>query len=227
MTETAFVEKLKRSFIEKGFLARQEIGVGYGVADLVLIRKSKINARHVALRQSYRQTSPLLKEEYFRALSFIPDKPNKTSIETLVKRTHLSRSFLKYSILRTLQKRGYIKSDGKSYYFKINGWVPLASELIAVEAKMRDWKRGLVQANRYKVFANRVYLAVPSSIQHLVDRQMLRKHRIGLISFDTKNNTKRILFPAESNKFIIPSKSNFAAEHFWNKSGMREVCSPA
>lgn len=191
--------------------------MGHGIADLVLIRGSRINQRHVELRKSYRQLSPLLKEEYFRTLNVIPDQPGKASLDLIVKKTHLSKPYLKYSILRTLEKKGYIKSNGENHYFKINGWVPLTSELIAVEAKLKDWKRGLIQANRYKIFANKVYLAIPSSHAHLVDRKMLRKHGIGLITLDIVSGKKNIPLRASHNIPANLPRSNFAVEHFWGK----------
>lgn len=223
MTENVFVEKLRKHFIEEGFLAKREIGVGYGIADLVLIPKNKIITNHLVIRKNYHQKFPLLKEEYFKTLSLISDYPRKTSLEVLLKKTHLSKSFLKYDILKNLEVKGYIKAVGSNYYFKINGWVPLASELIAVEAKMKDWKRGLIQANRYKVFANKVYLAVPSSIQHLVDKTLLKKLGIGLMVLDTRTNEKQIVLKARSSKPTNPIKNNFAVEHFWNKKTLREI----
>jgi ribosomal protein S8 len=220
MTEKTFVEKLRKCFYEEGFLTEKEVGVGYGVADLVLIKKSKINTRHMLLRKSYRQEYPLLKEGYFRALKYISDAPQKTSLELLIKKTNLSKQFLKYNILKMLETNGYIKSVGKDHYFKINGWIPLVNELVAIEAKMKDWKRGLIQANRYKVFAHKVYLAVPSHVQHLVDKNMLKRHGIGLISLDMNSLRKRTLLAAKTNKPSNSPKNNLAAEYFWNKKSI-------
>ncbi|MBI5021136.1 MAG: hypothetical protein HZB59_06855 [Ignavibacteriales bacterium] len=223
MTEKTFVNRLMNNFLQEGYLARKEIGVGHGVADLVLLRKSKIFTRRVGIRKSYMQLSPLLREEYFRTLRFISEGPRKTSLDSLIKKTHLSRSLLKYSILKSLEQNGYVKSVGKNYYFKINGWIPLASELIAIEAKLKDWRRGLVQANRYKVFANKVYLAVPSSIAHLVNKKMLQKHGLGLISFDQESNKKSILLSPYKSTPSNPARSNFAIEHFWTKGMLGTV----
>src|SRR5437879_3877964 len=84
---------------------------------------------------------------------------------------------------------------------------------------MKDWRRGLIQANRYKVFANRVYLAVPTSIGHVVNKRMLQKHGIGLISFDPNTNKKRVILSPSKSKPSSPSRSNYALEYFW-KRGM-------
>lgn len=215
MTEKAFVAKLKKCFIKEGFLTKKEVGVGYGVADLVLINKKKIITKNLLLRNNQSQLFPLLKEEYFKVLNLLTDSPQKTSLDLLIRKSYLSKPFLKYNILKILENKGYIKSMANNYYFKINGWMPLTNELIAIEAKMNDWKRGLIQANRYKVFANKVYLAVPSTIQHRIDRKVFRRHGVGLISLNVEQNKKTVLVAAPNKKPTNKSKNNLAIEHFW------------
>ncbi len=56
MTEKTFVEKLRKCFIKEGFLTKEEVGVGYGVADLVLINKKKIINKNLLLRNKYSQS---------------------------------------------------------------------------------------------------------------------------------------------------------------------------
>ncbi len=114
----------------------------------------------------------------------------------------------------------HIKSLANNFYFKINGWMPLTNELIAIEAKLNDWKRGLIQANRYKVFANKVYLAIPSTIQHRIDRNAFRRHGIGLISLNVEQNKKTVLVAAPNKRPTNKSKNNLAIEHFWHRNSL-------
>lgn len=53
---------------------------------------------------------------------------------------------------------------------------------VAVEAKISDWKNGLVQAQRYLLFSDYSYLALPEkNIKH-VDFELLKEVGIGLLS---------------------------------------------
>jgi hypothetical protein len=154
----------------------------------------------------------------FKYLPDIDEKVEPVDIDTLIKVTNLSASFLKYKILRQLKKDKYIKEVDGKFYYKINGWLPLAKEIVAIEAKLKDWKRGFYQANRYKAFADRVYLAVPSTVIHLVDQQLLIKHNVGLISLDIKTNIRKTILEAENQTPLDSNKRSFASEFFWNRS---------
>lgn len=211
MTEKAFVKQLERVFIQEGYLTKKEVGVGYGVADLVLV---KLNPKQCAIRLENKQFKPLLREEFFKIFYHLPDMEsgkNPVDLNYLIQKTNLSKSFLKYSVLKQLERDGYVKRVENNFYFKINGWIPIAKEIVAIEAKMKDWKRGFLQANRYKSFANKVYLAVPSRIEHLVDRKLLRKHNVGLIVLDTASNQKKTL-PVRTIEPLNPFKHNLATE---------------
>ncbi len=211
MTEKAFVKQLERVFIQEGYLTKKEVGVGYGVADLVLV---KLNPKQCAIRLGNKQFKPLLREEFFKIFYHLPDidsGENPVDLNYLIQKTNLSKSFLKYSVLKQLERDGYVKRVENNFYFKINGWIPIAKEIIAIEAKMKDWKRGFLQANRYKSFANKVYLAIPSKIEHLIDKKLLQKHGVGLIVLNTANNKKKTL-PVKTIEPLNPFKHNLATE---------------
>ena len=223
MTEKTFVRLLQKLFEQEGFLTQREIGVGYGVADLVVVNKSGVNEDHCEIRKNYGQMIPLLSEEYFKTLKMLPDENHRddaVEFNYIAKKSSLSHSYLKYKILRDLEDKGYIKRVGEKHYFKVNGWLPITNELVAIEAKLKDWRRGAIQANRYKAFANRVYLAVPKETAHLVDKVFLKTHNIGLISLDTEKNTKRFVVGCKPEKPFDEYKFNFAAEYFWKQKNL-------
>lgn len=229
MTEKTFVSQLEKSFKSDGFLTKKEVGVGYGIADLVLIRKDKFNVKNCRLRRGYGQLNRLLKEDYFKIFKYLPDEKSKyapVDLDYLIEKTHLSKSFLKYNILKTLEKKGYIKKENGNFYFKVNGWMPIAEEIIAIEAKMRDWKRGFIQVNRYKTFADRVYLAVPTEIANRVNRKLLKTHNVGLIVFDSRRDEKKISLPSRRARPLDDCKRNLAMEFFWGQRLLREFASP-
>lgn len=214
MDELTMVRHLAKIFNKKGFLVKTEIGAGYGIADLVLV---KLNKQKCKIRVSNNQTHPLLKESYFAVLKYLPDI--NTSLEPLnypdlLKRTNLSHHFLKYEVLKTLESCGYIKEVDGNRFFKVNGWVPLAKEVIAIEAKLQDWRRGFVQANRYKSFADKVYLAIPECYLHRVNKELLISQNIGLIALSEDRKTIKEAIKPSKNKLFVDDKRNYVAEHY-------------
>jgi hypothetical protein len=219
MNENVFVKLLQKIFENEGFLTQREIGVGYGIADLVVVKKNRIIRSHCKIRKNHGQISPLLGEEYFKILKVLPDENNQSDaveFKYIAERSSLSDSYLKYKVLRELEDKGYVRRVGEKRYFKVNGWIPITKEIVAIEAKLKDWRRGAIQANRYKAFANRVYLAVPKETARLVDIKFLKKYDIGLISLDTSKLTKRVVVGCRSTKPFDEYKFNFAAEYFWS-----------
>ena len=57
---------------------------------------------------------------------------------------------------------------------------------VAVEAKIRDWKNGLIQAQRYLFFSDYSYLALPKKNIRLVDKDALAEAGIGLLAIDNQ-----------------------------------------
>lgn len=217
MNEKAFVTMLQSKFSSEGFLTKTEIGVGYGIADLVLVQ---FNDDNCAIRKHNKQYQPLLKELYFRTLKYIPDFNNGSKpieLNRLIEKTKLSKALLKYQVLRELEKNAFIVQKYTNCYFKINGWVPIAKRVIAVEAKIKDWRRGFYQANRYKSFADKVYLAVPPQISHLVDSELLKKHNVGLLVFDPQKSIKKEKIRARLSRPVFEDKRNLVSEFFWSR----------
>ncbi len=213
MTEENFVLRLESYFKNKHYLTQTEVKAMHGVPDLVL---GRANMKHVELRRGYSQFEPLLNEKYFRLLKHIPDQASHKkpiSARSLAELTDISQSYLVSSLLRDLKEGGYILAldDG---YMKVNGWVPILNKIIGIEAKLKDWKRGIYQAVRYKKFADEAYLAMPSSTSHLVDRELLGHLGVGLLVFDyDKNQLVEKLRPSKKNTTRIDTHSNFVAEN--------------
>lgn len=58
---------------------------------------------------------------------------------------------------------------------------------VAVEAKISDWKNGLIQAQRYLLFSDYSYLALPAHNIKLVNLSLLRTTGIGLLAIGDGN----------------------------------------
>lgn len=61
--------------------------------------------------------------------------------------------------------------------------------IIAVEAKVENWKRALRQALSCLLFADQVFLAVPEIYSHRVDRTAIGHYGIGLIEVNSRART--------------------------------------
>lgn len=112
-----------------------------------------------------------------------------------------------------MQKRTTLKEIGKRFYFSLDrvkkyvlqlakiNLVIIKDEVvkainsiknarlgvtIAVEAKISDWKNGLIQAQRYLLFSDYSYLALPKNNIKLVDKDLLKEAGIGLLAIDNK-----------------------------------------
>ncbi len=215
MTEQSLVELLETFFQYKGYLTAKEVSAGYGRADLVL---GKLNRNKCKIRKSHNQLQPLFKEYFFEVLRNMPDidhSERPIHIDDLINNISFSENSLKYKILNYLENNRYIHKIDNDYYYKVNGWVPLTSEIVAIEVKLSNWKRAFLQANRYKSFADKVYVAMPESKAHLVNIDLLKKHGIGLYVFVCPSKVIEVL-QAEKTSESIPDKRNLVSEYFWS-----------
>lgn len=81
--------------------------------------------------------------------------------------------------------------------------------ITAVEAKLKDWRKGLAQAARYRYFANRAVLVLPpaASASALPYLESFKKLGVGLWEFDmesgkiTKHTTPRETAPLNSQAY--------------------------
>lgn len=64
--------------------------------------------------------------------------------------------------------------------------------IAAIEAKLHDWKKAIQQAHRDKLFADRVYVAVPRryALAPISNISEFRRVSVGLIIIDDKDKTE-------------------------------------
>jgi hypothetical protein len=126
----------------------EEVNLGFGIADLVI---SKINKNYIS------ET----KLSYFDILIYkIIENDRCVSIELLKSITKAKESQIKRS-LEMLMLESYINKHDSLFRIK-NSYKSIASKSIAVEAKLKNWKRALDQAFRYRWFANQSYVVLDS-----------------------------------------------------------------
>lgn len=80
------------------------------------------------------------------------------------------------------------------------------NDIIAIELKLADWKKAVVQAQNYQLAADLVYIAFPSSKCDLVLKRAKKKlvsKGIGLISVDEQTEHVTVVIPAKKSMFIF------------------------
>ena len=105
-------------------------------------------------------------------------------------------------ILREYEKGGYCEiASAKGFWRKVAQPSPIVSEIVAVEAKLRDWQRALSQACRYLDYANEAWVALDadraSSAVKSLDR--FKKMNVGLYSMDKSGRRKVHFRPSRGN----------------------------
>ena len=68
-------------------------------------------------------------------------------------------------------------------------------EICAFEFKLKNWRRALMQARRYRAFANRTYVVLPSTVAALAksEADAFRQFNVGLISHDPDGDSRRLI----------------------------------
>ena len=67
------------------------------------------------------------------------------------------------------------------------GYSPETDCTVAVELKLRNWRRALDQALVYQLCSDYVFIAVPATTAKRIDLQELRSHGIGLLAVSDYN----------------------------------------
>ena len=99
--------------------------------------------------------------------------------------------------------------DETTYTATVNATDPFTS-LVAVELKLRDWRRGVAQAGRYRLFAERSYVALPAEriSEGLVAEA--RRNQVGVLAVTVHDVT--IVEPAPVAGPLQPQRRRWASE---------------
>jgi len=149
-------------------------------------------------------------ETVYFLTTFLNKKNKKLTFKNLSSRSSLKKTKIKL-ILNCLLDFGYIeKKDG--HYIVIETYKAALADLISIEAKIKDWKKGFHQAMRYKYFSDMSYLAISDEYLHRVDIELLKNNNVGLIAV-SKEDARFICKPRRKNPKNRTSY-NYLCEYF-------------
>ena len=158
-------------------IAEQEFSAGYGVADVV---GAKLCNENCQKREKLGLAFPF-DHIHFVSVLLLLHQNRWTSFENLSKRIAISENTLRNKVLPKLIKLNTVEKKRDS--FRLNIYLPKPTQkLIAVEAKQTKWMEAILQARRYTYFAEETYVAMWAETIRLVDRNLLYRHRLGLIA---------------------------------------------
>lgn len=179
-----------------------ELDLGYGVADLVVAKYSV---------PKIKRTEPLNYDDIF--ICKILEKKGALTFGDIREITRTSERKLR-NTLNKLRQEGFIWIKGIKYQTKKRRFKEI--EAIAIEAKLRNWKRALKQAYRYKWFASYSYVVMDATHVRpaLENRYLFKKFNVGLASI-TKDGTISIQFRPQKIKPIDEIMHFLLAEHLY------------
>lgn len=161
-------------------ITAQEFSAGYGFADLV---GAALCAHSCQTRKEMGLDVPLDHRHIVQVLLALRSK-RRTSLAYILQRVAISESTLRNKVLPQMDKLGLIGRDSDAHVRLISTPPKPAKHVVAVEAKQTKWRDAILQARRYTFFANQTYVAVWSKTAPRVDKALLYRHRIGLISVE-------------------------------------------
>lgn len=119
-------------------------------------------------------------------------------------------------LLRRLEDLGYVSQHGARGFRRLRTRYKLFNRLIAVEAKLRDWRRALVQARSHRAFAQECYVAFDAAYAARFESAAayFRASGTGLLAVRQPDEVLSIL-RARGSRGFDPNSFAFAGEQLW------------
>lgn len=160
----------------------EEFPSGLGIADLIFTKD--LNLRDFVLDDF---ESMFYLNEHFSSAN------QKICIDEKIRKHSLNKYKVKLA-LKFLKRLNLINECEEGKFLIDKAFTPSTSEIYSVEAKLKDWRSGLYQAIRYKVFSHKTFLAIDEAFIHRVDKSAFELNNVGLIVVNSEE-AKIILDP--------------------------------
>jgi len=173
------VPRVVEFFQKRGYIVFTEQYVGFGRADIISIT---LNEREVRRRLEH-GVRRLPIRTLLRMMRVL-DQRGEASIKELAKVLGYSPNYIRNIVayanpLYLINENGVIK--------KISDYVPFTRDTIAVEVKIKNWKKGLIQANQYLLATHKSYLAIHEKTYERISNDVLKwieDKGIGVLTID-------------------------------------------
>ena len=135
---------------------------GFGIADIVFYNLDK----KVIANRKVQNIDPIDSYDIIRILTTLNHIDFDTISLTFLKQALPCSSKNRDEIVSYLIENGFLIPRDRTSFSKGNKYQIGLQEVVAVEAKLSNWQRGLYQAYRYKEYANKSYLALYERYLH-------------------------------------------------------------
>ncbi len=158
----------------------QEVDLGYGIPDIVVVQYSSKTRKNRKNFLNYFDISIL----------DLIEKNNSASIDDIVYLTKSAKSKVNCTLSILQNEEFIVYREGK--YFSHQKYADALDDSIAIEAKLKNWKRALEQAYRYKWFSSKSYVILPDSNINpaLAQIELFKKLEVGLASLSIQDGIK-------------------------------------
>lgn len=117
--------------------------------------------------------------------------------------------------LRRYETIGYCKrSKDKGFWVKVRQPTPVVKRIVAIEAKLTDWRRAISQAYRYQRYASQSWVILDASRARgaIAAKKEFQRLNVGLKVLTREGKGKTYVTPR-----ALPPKSML---HFWEANGL-------
>ena len=206
-------KRVARGATRRRFNILSEFNTSAGIADVVFFYLRKEWRKHVAYGR--------LPSRWIYALKVLPFRTNFTSDEFALI-SGVSRNTA-LQALRRYESMGYCgRSKKKGLWKKIRQPVPVVRKIIAIEAKLTDWRRAISQAYRYQRYASQAWVVLDASKARgaIASKKEFQRLNVGLKVLSPKGQAKTYVSPR-----VLPPKS---LANFWEANGLiaASLCRP-
>lgn len=177
----------------------EELPVNHRIVDIVLAKVSYPDEKRL---QAYKTSFNKLTMAELDVLADIYIK-KRVSIHYLIKRLRMDSKSIKEKYLYKFMKNNLISRISK-YQYKATEWAEIKiKNIIAIEAKLSDWKTVLNQALDNFTFADYSYVAIDEAVcSEKIIRQFVERN-IGVLSVGKENMVKLIYRPKINKNTIL------------------------
>jgi hypothetical protein len=182
-------------------LAIREFDCANGIADLVVAELATLNARSIRLGEITPRWLNALKSLPYRRIFLFDD---------FVRLTGVSKQRAAAALAEFETGRFCVRGGQENTWQKIWQPRPVATKIFAFEAKLKDWKKAMHQAERHKDFAHASCVVIDAAYIQPAIRNLreFQERNIGVIAYGqddsfTVINAPVILEPRSMEKFWI------------------------
>lgn len=168
-----------------------ELNLGYGIPDIVVTQYNKKGIRKGSRKEAL---------DYFDiSILKIIESKKEVAFEDIFKVTKSSKHKIKTSLSKLLEDN--LISCKREKFFSYKNYTNVLTDSIAIEAKLKDWKRALKQAYRYKWFSKRSFVFLPEEYSQpaFKNKDAFQKLNVGL-AIITKDKEIKILHEPKEEK---------------------------